>query len=87
MNPNLARANTYGYASVDYPGAAQSQVLDSNGTTTVGEYHGFLFAGGAYSTIDVAGASGTMLARINNGGEVVGVFIDALTGQHGLIGS
>jgi hypothetical protein len=87
MTAKLARANTYGYASVDYPGAAQSQVLESNGTTTVGKYHGFLLAGGAYSTVDVAGASGTMLARIKNGGEVVAVFIDALTGQHGLMGS
>ena len=34
----LAVAKVYAFASVDYPGAAQSLVLDSDGTTAVGAF-------------------------------------------------
>jgi hypothetical protein len=34
----------------------------------------------------VAGASGTLLARIKNGGEVVGACTLALGGQQGIVG-
>ena len=34
----LAVAKVYAFASVDYPGAAQSVVLDSDGTTAVGAF-------------------------------------------------
>jgi hypothetical protein len=36
--------------------------------------------------VDVAGARGTQLTRIKNGGPVTGVCTDALNGQHGLTG-
>ena len=39
-----------------------------------------------FSTVDVAGARGTQLTRIKNGGTVTGVYTDALNEQHGLIG-
>jgi predicted choloylglycine hydrolase len=51
----LAVAKVYAFASVDYPGAAQSVVLDSDGTTAVGAFDfdpsidrrsAFTFAGG-----------------------------------------
>jgi hypothetical protein len=48
--------------------------------------HGFVFSGGTFSTVEVAGARGTLLSRIKNDGRVTGVYTDALTGQHGLIG-
>jgi hypothetical protein len=48
--------------------------------------HGFVYAGGAYSTVDVAGARSTQLTRIKNDGAVTGICTDALTGQHGLVG-
>jgi hypothetical protein len=52
----LAVAKVYAFASVDYPGAAQSVVLDSDGATAVGAFDfdpsndigmtAFTFAGG-----------------------------------------
>jgi hypothetical protein len=51
-----------------------------------GDTHGFIHASGAFSTVDVAGARGTQLTRIKNGGPVTGVCTDALTGLHGLTG-
>ena len=60
----LATAQVYAFASVDYPGAAQSMVFDSNGTTAVGAFTfdptsstspntAFTFAGGAYQILAV----------------------------------
>ena len=54
---------------------------DAAGTT-----HGFIYASGAFTTVDVAGARSTLLTRIKNTGSVTGVCTDALTGQHGLTG-
>ena len=42
--------------------------------------------GGAFSTVDVAGASGTQLTRIKNVGPVTGYYIDAINEFHGLTG-
>jgi hypothetical protein len=36
--PALAAAKVYGFASADYPGAAQSQGFDTNATTVVGAF-------------------------------------------------
>src|ERR1044072_4804661 len=38
MGPLLAKANTYAFATVVYPGASISQILDSNATTAVGGF-------------------------------------------------
>jgi hypothetical protein len=46
----------------------------------------FLFASGAHHTVDVVGATTTLLTRINNNGHVAGVFMDALGEAHGLTG-
>jgi hypothetical protein len=51
-----------------------------------GNQHGFVFAGGAFSTVDAAGAVSSQLTRINNSGPVTGMYTDAVTGVHGLIG-
>ena len=48
--------------------------------------HGFIYADGAFSTVDVAGAHGTQLIRIKNGGQVTGIYTDALSEVHGLTG-
>jgi hypothetical protein len=45
-----------------------------------------VFAGGAFSTVDVAGAVSSQLTRIKNSGLVTGMYTDAVTGVHGLIG-
>ncbi len=49
-----------------------------------GNAHGFIYADGAFSTVDVAGAHGTQLIRIKNGGQVTGIYTDALSEIHGL---
>ena len=51
-----------------------------------GKEHGFIYAGGAFSTVDVAGARSTQLIRIDNGGAVTGVCYDALHEAHGITG-
>jgi probable HAF family extracellular repeat protein len=51
-----------------------------------GAVHGFVYASGAFSVVDVAGARGTFLTRIKKGGSVTGLYLDALGGVHGLIG-
>ena len=56
MARELAVAKVYTFASVDYPGAARSLVLDTDGTTAVGAFDfdpnidrtaAFTFAGGS----------------------------------------
>ena len=62
----LAVAQVYAFASVDYPGAAHSVVLDSDGTTAVGAFDfdpsidrttAFTFAGGVYQILTVPGSA------------------------------
>jgi len=55
-------------------------------TDTAGKTHGFVYADGAFSTVDVAGASATELTRIKNWGQVTGIYTDALGEEHGLTG-
>ena len=83
----LAAAKVYAYASVDYPGAAQSLVLDTDGTTAVGGFvfdpgsatsptAAFTFAGGAYQTLTVPGSTVSVATGINATGLIVGVYED-----------
>jgi hypothetical protein len=49
--------------------------------------HGFIYASGTWSQIDVAGASGTELAQIKNNHNVTGTYEDSLNMEtHGLTG-
>ena len=41
-------------------------------TDAAGNTHGFIFTGGAFSTVDVAGARSTLLTRIKNDGSITG---------------
>ena len=43
-----------------------------------GTNHGFIYASGALSTVDVAWVRSTQLTRVKNGGEVTGIYTDAL---------
>jgi probable HAF family extracellular repeat protein len=82
------------FTPINFPRAASTTAFGINDTGEIAGYytdaagntHGFVYAGGAFSTVDVAGTRGTQLTRIKNGGGVTGVYTDALTGQHGLIG-
>jgi len=53
---------------------------------TAREIHGFIYAGGAFSTIDVFGAVSCVLTGIANDGAVAGTYVDFVGGLHGLIG-
>lgn len=72
----LAVAKVYAFASVDYPGAAQSLVFDSDGTTAVGAFvfdpasgtsptTAFTFTGGVYQIFTVPSATTSIATGIN----------------------
>ena len=82
------------FTPINFPLATSTTAFGINDTGEIAGYytdaagntHGFVYAGAAFNTVDVAGSRGTQLTRIKNGGAVTGVYTDALTGQHGLIG-
>jgi probable HAF family extracellular repeat protein len=82
------------YTPINFPLATSTSAWGINDggeiagfyTDSAGLTHGFVYADGAFSTVDVAGAHGTQLTRIKNGGEITGVCTDALTAEHGLVG-
>ncbi len=49
--------------------------------------HGFVYADGAYSTVDVPGAIATTIRDINNLGVIVGDYVDPAGVDHGFIGT
>jgi len=46
--------------------------------------HGCLYSGGVLTTIDVPGASGTGLNKVNDHGQLAGFYVDSLGEFHGL---
>jgi hypothetical protein len=47
---------------------------------------GFIYSNGAFSRVDVVGATATDILRIKNNGSITGAFADALGEAHGLRG-
>lgn len=82
------------FTQIDFPLATSTTALGINDTgeiagfyrDTTGRSHGFIYAGGAFSTVDVAGARATFLTRIKNGGAVTGICYDSLHEVHGITG-
>ena len=82
------------FTPISFPLATRTTPFGINDTGEIagfysdgaGKDHGFIYAGGAFSTVDVAAARGTFLTRIKNGGLVTGVCYDALNEGHGLTG-
>src|SRR6516164_4130881 len=83
----LAGAKVYEFASADYPGAAQSDVFDTDGTTAVGAFvvdpssasspiTAFTFAAGAYQILAVPGSTASIATSINGAGLIVGAYLD-----------
>jgi len=85
-----AQAQSYKYASIDYPNAIRTRAWGINSSgVIVGDYrdssgtlHGFLLVGGRYVTVDVPGSLiglpgvlPTGLRSINPAGDIVGIFI------------
>jgi probable HAF family extracellular repeat protein len=90
----LAAAKVYAFASADYPGAAQSDVFDTDGTTTVGAFvfdpsnansptTAFTFTGGDYQILTVPGSNTSIATGINGAGLIVGVYADLANVEHG----
>jgi uncharacterized membrane protein len=85
-------ANVYAFASVDYPGAAQSQVFDSDGTTAVGSFvfdpastpaTAFTFTDGTYRILPVPGSTESVATGITGAGLIVGNYQDLSGVRHG----
>jgi probable HAF family extracellular repeat protein len=92
MAPGLVQAKVYSFASVDFPGAAQSGVYDSDGTTTVGACRfdppfspvtAFVFTNGIYQTLDVPNSAESFATGINANGLIVGWYTDLAGERHG----
>jgi probable HAF family extracellular repeat protein len=86
----LAKAKVYKFASADYPGAGTSLVFDENITTILGDTSvvgtsGFTLKGGTYQLLSVPGSIATEGTGINTGGQIVGIYEDASTVDHGFL--
>jgi probable HAF family extracellular repeat protein len=63
------------FTPIDFPLATRTTAFGISDTGEIagfyddaaGNTHGFIYASGAFSTVDVAGARGTLLTRIKNG--------------------
>ena len=87
-------ANVYEFTSVDYPGAAQSLVFDSDATTALGAFvfapgsasspiTAFTVAGGVYQILNVPNSTASIATGINTSGLIVGVYQDVAGSAHG----
>ncbi len=86
-----AQSGNYTYMNIDYPGAyATTPTAVNDSGSVVGYYlqsqygstHGFLYAGGVYTTIDDPEGT-TFPEGINNSGEITGVIEVGQTEIHG----
>src|SRR5271165_1786950 len=75
-------AKVYEFTSVDYPGAAQSLVFDTDGTTALGAFvfdpsnasspaTAFTVAGGVYQILNVPNSTFSVATGINTSGLIV----------------
>ncbi len=80
-------AKVYEFTSVDYPGAAQTLVFDTDGTHGAGRVHfrpwqrvlaptAFTVAGGAYQILNVPNSTASIATGINTSGLIVGTYQD-----------
>jgi probable HAF family extracellular repeat protein len=82
------------FTPINFPLATDTSAFGINDAGEIAGYysdaagnsHGFIYADGAFSTVDVAGARSTLLTRMKNGGPITGICSDAVNGIHGLIG-
>src|SRR5580765_1316825 len=90
----LAIARVYVYMSIDYPGAAQSLVFDTDGATAVGTFTfdpasgtspttAFTFANAVYEILAVPGSNASIATGIGGDGLIIGVYADLAGVAHG----
>jgi probable HAF family extracellular repeat protein len=91
-----AAARVYSFASADHPGAAQSLIFDSDGTTAVGVFSfdpssaaspltAFAFSAGGYQVLPVPSSTASVATGINEGGVIVGAYTDMAGKRHGFV--
>jgi probable HAF family extracellular repeat protein len=87
-------AKTYSFVSVDYPGAAFTEILDSNGSTDVGVFSAnpatainqcFTHSGNDYQIFNVPGSTAAILFTINSLGVMGGAYNDVANKLHGFV--
>jgi probable HAF family extracellular repeat protein len=87
-------AKVYEFTSADYPGAAQSLVFDSDGSTALGAFvfapgnassptTAFTVAGGVYQILNVPNSTLSIATGINTSGLIVGTYQDLAGVIHG----
>jgi probable HAF family extracellular repeat protein len=87
-------AKVYEFTSVDYPGAAQTLVFDTDGTTALGAFvfapgnassptTAFTVAGGVYQILNVPNSTASLATGINTSGLIVGAYQDVAGLIHG----
>ena len=87
-----AYASTYSFTAIDVPGATPGSIepfdINNNGQITGtyydGSYHGFLFSGGTYTTLNVPQSVATYAKGISDKGQIVGYYQDSV-GTHGFL--
>jgi uncharacterized membrane protein len=81
--PGLSLADNFNYTTIDFPGASTTLAAGINGSGQIvggyqlpdGSRHGFLDAGGVFSTVDDPNAtSGSENVGINDSGQIVGAY-------------
>jgi probable HAF family extracellular repeat protein len=87
-------AKVYEFTSVDYPGAAQTLVFDTDGTTALGAFvfapnngsspvTAFTEAAGVYQILNVPNSAWSVATGINTSGLIVGTYQDVAGLTHG----
>jgi probable HAF family extracellular repeat protein len=87
-------AHVYEFTSADYPGAAQSLVFDTDGTTALGAFvfdpsnassptTAFTVAQGIYQILNVPNSTVSIATAINTSGLIVGTYQDVAGSTHG----
>jgi len=84
------------FTPINFPAAANTTAFGINDSGEISgyfqdaamAYHGFIFANGNWSQIDVAGAIGTQITQIKNNHNITGTYFDSGVGNetHGLTG-
>jgi probable HAF family extracellular repeat protein len=87
-------AKVYEFTSVDYPGAAETLVFDTDGTTALGAFvfapgnasspaTAFTVAAGVYQILNVPNSTASIATGLNTSGLIVGVYDDVAGSAHG----
>ncbi len=91
MPVNTSAQGNYSFVNIDYPGAYLTSPTAVNDSGSIvgyyldsqyGNYHGFLYSGGVYTTIDDPEGT-TFPEGINNSGVISGLYEAGLTETHG----